>query len=85
MSERIDYFNYIVGFQQSNEPDTAYSHAKKAKEKMDIFYTPELLRKVNEVFHPDNYKLWNLVSANGNMLSRGKDLMPKLSGKCTDA
>jgi len=80
-------FNHTgnVGFQQSDEADTVYSHAKKSKEKMDKFYTPELLRKVNEVLYPDDYKLWNLVSANGNTLSRGKDLMPKLSGKCKSA
>ena len=74
-----------VGFQQNDGADTVYSHAKKSKEKMEKFYTPELLRKVNEVLYPDDYKLWNLVSANGNTLSRGKDLMPKLSGKCKSA
>ena len=71
-----------VGFQQSDEPDTVYSHAKKSKEKMDEFYTPELLRKVNEVLYPDDYKLWNLVSTNGKKLSWGRDLMSKLSSKC---
>jgi hypothetical protein len=71
-----------VGFQQSDGPNTAYSHAKKSKEKMDKFYTPALLRKVNEVLYPDDYKLWKLVSANGNKLSKGEDLMSKLSSKC---
>jgi hypothetical protein len=71
-----------VGFQQSDEVDTTYLHAKKSKEKMDEFYTPELLRKVNQVLYPDDYKLWKLVHANGNRLSKGKDLMTKLSSKC---
>ena len=74
-----------VGFQQIDKVDTVYSHAKKSKEKMDEFYTPELLRRVNEVLYPDDYKLWNLVSTNGNALSRGKDLMSKLSDKCKSA
>jgi hypothetical protein len=79
-------FNHTddVGFQQSDEADTAYSHAKKSKEKMDKFYTPALLWKVNDVLYPDDYKLWKLVSANGNKLSKGKDIMSKLSSKCKD-
>jgi len=71
-----------VGFQQKDEVDTNYAHAKKSKEKMDIYYTPELLRKVNELLYPHDYKLWTLVNGNGNKLSNGDVLMSKLSSKC---
>jgi hypothetical protein len=71
-----------VGFQQKDDVDTNYAHAKKSKEKMDIYYTPELLRKVNEVLYPHDYKLWMLVNGNGNKLSNGDVLMSKLSSKC---
>ena len=76
--------NY-AGFQQSDAVDTTYLHSKKSKEKIDKYYTPELLRKVNEVLYPDDHELWKLVHANGNRLSEGKVLMTKLSRKCKSA
>jgi len=75
-----------VGFQQkdesSNKTTLVYEHAKNSKEKLDSFYSPELLKKVQEELFADDYKLWKLVHDNGNKLSRGKDLMSKLSSKC---
>ena len=75
-----------VGFQQkdesSNKTALVYEHAKNSKEKLDSFYSPELLKKVQEELFADDYKLWKLVHDNGNKLSRGKDLMSKLSSKC---
>ena len=57
-----------VGFQQkdtvsptsSAAGETAYGHAKGSKDKMERFYTPELLRKVEELYAND-YKLWKLM------------------------
>ena len=78
-----------VGFQQKDEisnssaGQTVYQHAKGSASKMNTFYTPELLKKVEEELYPDDYKLWKLVNDNGSKLSRGKDLMSKLSSKCT--
>ena len=78
-----------VGFQQkdesSNRTALVYEHAKNSKEKLDSFYSPELLKKVQEELFADDYKLWKLVHDNGNKLSRGKDLMSKLSSKCDKA
>ena len=77
-----------VGFQQKDEisnssaAQTVYRHAKGSASKMDAFYTPELLKKVQEELYPEDYKLWQLVNDNGSKLSRGKDLMSKLSSKC---
>ena len=78
------------GFQQKKHSDdsaasnTGYSHSKGSKSKFEKFYTPELLTKVQEELYADDYKLWKLVSGNGGRLSRGKDLMAKLSSKCTN-
>ncbi|KAL7555055.1 hypothetical protein ACHAWF_018671 [Thalassiosira exigua] len=78
-----------VGFQQKDEVSNAtgakneYGHIKNSRKKMDRFYTPELLNRVQEELYADDQKLWKLVS-NGNKLSRGKELMPKLSSRCSD-
>lgn len=81
-----------VGFQQKDTVsptsssaaagETAYGHAKGSKDKMERFYTPELLRKVQEELYPNDYKLWKLVNDNGKKLSKGKELMSQLSSKC---
>ena len=79
-----------VGFQQKDEASVSsaakleYGHTTGSKEKMNSFYTPgsDLLERVQEKLYADDYKLWKLVNANGNTLSRGKDLMKQLSDKC---
>ena len=77
-----------VGFQQPEEATNksaahvAYNHAKGSKGKMDAYYSPELLEKVQEELYADDYKLWKLVNANGEKLSKGKELITKLSSKC---
>ena len=74
-----------VGFQQKESSDShadlAYNHVHGSKDKINQFYTPELMKKVEELY-ADDFKLYNLVSANGNKLSKGKDLVSQLSSKC---
>ncbi len=79
-----------VGFQQKDEDTNSsaakleYGHVSGSKEKMNSFYAPgsDLLERVQEELYADDYKLWKLVNAKGNKLSRGKDLMKELSDKC---
>ena len=71
----------IVSLTSSSAGETAYGHAKGSKDKMERFYTPELLKKVQELY-PNDYKLWKLVNDNGTKLSQGKELMSQLSSKC---
>ena len=52
---------------------------------MKEYFNSELLEKVHKNLYADDYKLWKLVSGNGSRLSKGKDLMSKLSSKCTNA
>ncbi len=75
-----------VGFQKKDKATNsslAYGHAKGAKDKMNSFYTSasgsDLLDRVQEELYAADYKLWKLVNANGNKLSRGKDPMKELS------
>eukprot|EP00581_Thalassiosira_minuscula_P009972 CAMPEP_0183710196 /NCGR_PEP_ID=MMETSP0737-20130205/5998_1 /TAXON_ID=385413 /ORGANISM="Thalassiosira miniscula, Strain CCMP1093" /LENGTH=490 /DNA_ID=CAMNT_0025938421 /DNA_START=68 /DNA_END=1540 /DNA_ORIENTATION=+ len=76
-----------LGFQQKDEvknasaAKVAYKHATGSKSKLEEYYTPELLEKVHE-FYADDFKLWKLVGANGDRLSRGKDLAHGLSSQC---
>ena len=80
---------FHVGFQQKEEVSNStaaqvvYGHAKGSKGKMETYFTPELLEKVQEELYADDYKLWKLVNDNGQKLSKGKELMPQLSRKCT--
>lgn len=59
-----------------------YAHSKGSKGKMEEFYTPELLEKVQEELYADDYKLWKLVDGNGKKMSKGRELASRLSGKC---
>ncbi|KAL7534159.1 hypothetical protein ACHAXR_005681 [Thalassiosira sp. AJA248-18] len=77
-----------VGFQQKNEvsnasaADTVYGHSKGSNSKMEKYFTPELLKKVREELYADDYKLWELVNANGKKMSKGKELVSQLSSEC---
>lgn len=56
----------------------AIGHARKAGEKTNEYYTPELQRKVEENLYADDYQIWNLLEqANGGWVS-GKDILPHL-------
>jgi len=87
MSHPSSHTNH-VGFQQRDEvsnssaAETTYGHAQGSKGKMEKYYTPELLKRVQEELYPEDYTLWKLVSANGKHLSNGKELMTQLSSKC---
>ena len=59
-----------------------YGHAKGSKDKLEKYFTAELRKKVEEELYRDDYKLWKLVSANGDRLSIGKELLPQLSSNC---
>mmetsp|Transcript_10705 Transcript_10705/g.22700 ORF Transcript_10705/g.22700 Transcript_10705/m.22700 type:complete len:407 (-) Transcript_10705:124-1344(-) len=78
-----------VGFQQKDEVSNSsaaklvYGHSKGSKGKMDTYYTPELLTRVQEELYADDFNLWKLVNANGIKMSKGKDLASRLSKKCS--
>lgn len=59
--------------------DTGYGHATDSKTKMDTYYTPEMLKKVKELYKQD-YKLWDLV--NEEKLHSGVELAMGLSDDC---
>lgn len=77
-----------VGFNQKDEATNSsaarltYEHSQGSAERMERYYTPELLRRVREELYADDHDLWRLVSGNGAKLSRGKELAPRLSKKC---
>eukprot|EP01083_Nonionella_stella_P248263 859751_1 len=87
MSHPINYTTN-VGFQQRDEvsdssaANTVYGHSKGSKSKMEEYFTPELLKKVQEELYAEDYKLWKLVSANIKELSKGKELASHLSSDC---
>ncbi|KAL7550094.1 hypothetical protein ACHAWF_013323 [Thalassiosira exigua] len=78
-----------VGFQQKDKmsnataAETEYGHTTNSQKNLEQFYTPELLRMVQDDLYPYDYKLWKLVS-DGKKLSQGKELMLKLSPRCSD-
>ena len=78
----------LFGFQQKPKSsmndtlrasDTGYGHATDSKTKMDTYYTPEMLKKVKELYKQD-YKLWDLV--NVEKLHSGVELAMGLSDDC---
>ena len=77
-----------LGFNQKDEVknattlDAVYGHSKGSKSKIEKYFTPNLLKRVEQELYADDHKLWKLVNANGNKLSRGKDLMAQISSKC---
>ena len=77
-----------VGFQQkdvvtnSTAAQTAYGHSKGSRSKMEKYYTPELLKRVQEELYPDDYKLFTMVKENGITLSKGAELASRLSKNC---
>ena len=80
-----------AGFQQkdvdsnSSAAKLEYGHTKGSKNKMDKFFSPDLLKKVQEKLYPDDHKLWKLVKENGEKLSKGTELASQLSKNCHGA
>jgi hypothetical protein len=76
------------GFQQrdagtnASAAQSAYRHAKGARDKMGRYYTPGLLRRVREELYPEDEALWRGVAGNGAQLSRGAELAAGLSRRC---
>jgi len=76
-----------LGFQQrdvyrnATAQNTAYGHSRGSKNKMDQYYSPELLKYLREELYATDYKLWKLVHEKKG-LSDGKMLAAQLSSKC---
>eukprot|EP00804_Cyclotella_cryptica_P008387 CCRYP_003910-RA/>CCRYP_003910-RA protein AED:0.27 eAED:0.27 QI:476/1/1/1/1/1/3/193/521 len=73
-----------VGFQQKDQvfnftaSNTVYGHATGSKDKMESYYTPDLLKLVREKLYADDDKLYQMVSGM-KKLSRGEELAALLS------
>ena len=79
-----------IGFQQKDEirnslaSNTAYGHSKGSKNKMDEYYTPELLKKVREELYANDYKVYQLLKEK-ETLSSGKEIAAQLSTRCANS
>lgn len=76
-----------VGFQQvvtkEGHDGLTFQHSKGSKTKLDEYYTPELMRRVKELYWMD-FKLWDAVKeAESEGTVRGVDIAPKLNPECT--
>jgi hypothetical protein len=84
MSHQFNHTEH-VGFQQKDynrnvtAANTAYGHSKDSQSKLMEYYTPELMKLVQEELYADDYRLYQLVSKQKN-LSDGRELAMKLSG-----
>ena len=79
-----------VGFQQRsyriNDDDEnntslfwdAIGHARSAGDKKEEYYTPELLRKVEDKLYRADFQVWNLLQKKEGDWASGKELLPSL-------
>jgi len=61
------------GFNQPKSSAGPAVHATRSKEKMDKYYTPELLERVQELFAWD-YSVWQDLEKSGHQVLKGSDL-----------
>jgi len=69
------------GFQQQGTNDND-KHNRNSRNKLDKYYTPELMKKVREIYWMD-FALWDaLKEAEKEGKVRGKDIVAKLNPEC---
>lgn len=71
----------VIGFQQQGTNDND-KHNQDSRKKLDQYYTPELMKKVREIYWMD-FQLWDAVKeAEREAKVKGVDIAPKLSSEC---
>jgi hypothetical protein len=56
----------------------AIGHARSARDKKEEYYTPELLRKVEDKLYRADFQVWNLLQKKKGDWASGKELLPSL-------
>jgi hypothetical protein len=71
-----------VGFQQEENGMDTFKHHKDSHSKIDDYYTPELMKKVKELYWMD-FKLWDALQlSNKQGVVHGKDIGKLLNPEC---
>jgi hypothetical protein len=56
----------------------AIGHARSAGDKKEEYYTPELLRKVEDKLYRADFQVWDLLQKKGGDWASGKEFLPSL-------
>ena len=71
-----------VGFQQEESGMDTFKHNKDSHSKIDEYYTPELMKKVKELYWMD-FQLWDALQVSKKQgLVHGKDIAKLLNPEC---
>ena len=73
-----------TGFQQLSQSNSSDHHSRNAQDKLDQYYTPELLERVRKLYWMD-YALWDALQQAGVDQHHGKDIAAILNpSECSD-